>query len=618
MIESPPVAQLFGELLRNLRVTNWVATLSTLCYKPPGRTDGRPKDSRSAWGVHARLDRPKEPANEDALVLKRALAFGVASVVLGSSGFARAQDESEEPKGVEGALPGAEKPVGLGLSPEAPPAPPAPGGRAPSFGSPTPEDQWSFQLKGRFSGWESIGIGHRPKDPPEGYEGTPVHVPALVEGKQPFWSGAGFSLFTVYGNSLVQANVNFFARLSGKEREGRYDPNDGPAFGTAWLNVTPEPIGNARFQFKVGAFTEAYGGPGQWGWGVYGPLLAIRGYGETTRMEYTATPDLRLNFAHGVLSAPRFDEGFVRIYTGWTEIGRSTFVQHGHAGFSYKNRLTVNVHAAIAMGTDERKWEDVSTPAQIDANDTTNSDTTSQYDDLETSARNAGLLADEENVHRPALLENTEPKDGRMDVYVVDSRYIADPYGQIGLAAAFWNFNDGYAVHDGIWWGIDWTQGGREMLNKFVGPGSDGNGQLFALSGEYNLSIARLLWAPRAFDGRAPDLRVTLAGVRWWVVDTADPAFENSTGYQIGTELEYQMTSWFSARLRSYGEKRHTALGPWHAYNVSPGLSFRQDWASSDRIEVWYSRLFYNSRSDDNSARPLDRNLVAVGATLEF
>lgn len=512
--------------------------------------------------------------------------------------YAQTNEEDTAPKPDGKMLPGSPRPEGLGLAPDAPPVPPAPGGRAPSFGAPTNDNEWTLQLKGRLSGWQAIGIGSRPENAPEGYHGTPVHVPALVEGKQPFWSGAGFSLFSTYGNSVIQGTINFYARLTGKERDGFYNAQDGPSFGSAYLTVTPEPVGNLRVQWKVGAFTEAYGGPGQWGWGVYGPLLAVRGYGETLRGEYTVSNDLRLTFAHGLMSAPKFDEEFARgIYTGWTESGRSTFVNHGHVGFSYKNIYTMNFHAASAVGTDEREWLSITTDEE----------------------------AAEENAPDPVTgfppLDKTEPQladDGRMDVYIVDSRLLADPYGEIGLSAAFWNFNDAFAVHDGIWWGIDWTQGGREMLNKFVGPASDGNGQLFALSAEYNLSIARLLWYPRTFDGRSPDLRTTIAGMRWWVVDTADSAFEGSSGYTLGTELEYQINSWFSARLRAYTEKRHTALGPWYASSVSPGLSFRRDWTSSDRIEIWYSRLFYNSRADENTARPLDRHIIAMGATFEF
>src|SRR6185369_7332767 len=54
-------------------------------------------------------------------------------------------------------------PRGLGLSPEAPPVPPAPGGRAPSFGAPTPAgDQPLFRFGGNLYAWEAVGIGRAP------------------------------------------------------------------------------------------------------------------------------------------------------------------------------------------------------------------------------------------------------------------------------------------------------------------------------------------------------------------------------------------------------------------------------------------------------------------------
>ncbi len=441
-----------------------------------------------------------------------------------------------------------------------------------------------FRLAGQVSGWQSLGIGERPKPAPDGYQGTPIHVPGRTQGKQPFWSGAGFSLFSTYGNSKVQGVINYFARLSGQERQGFYNPANGPQFGQAYLNVTPKALGALKLAVKVGAFTESYAGPGQWGWGIYGPMIAIRGYGETIHGEYTYSQNLRLTFAHGFIVAPRFEEDFVRgTYTGWTELGRTTFVHHAHAGFSYKNVLSVNGHVALADGFDERRYLDVTTPEEVAAGEDP------QY-----------------------------PTDGDMDVFIVDGRYLADPYGQIGLAAGVYDFNKGYAVHDGIWWGLDWTQGGREMLNKFVGPASGGDGTLVVLSTEYNLSLARLLWHPRTFDGRSPDIRINLAGIKYWVARTEDPAFEGSGGHMLGTDVEYQMLPWFSTRLRAYGEVRHTALGPWYAYGVSPGLAFKRDWASNERIEIWYSRLFYNNQSDNNPAEPLDRNILALGATFQF
>jgi hypothetical protein len=476
-------------------------------------------------------------------------------------------------------LPGSEKPPGLGLSPQAPPTPPAPGGRAPSFGAPTQPDQWSFNIKGRFSGWESVGIGRRPSNAPADYYGTALHVPARVTGKQPFWAGAGLSLFFTYGNPVVSANVALYASLNGRERRGYYDPGNGPNVSQAYLGISPDPLGSLRLRFKVGAFSEFYGGPGQWGWGIFGPLLAIRGYGELTSAELPLSPNTQLSLAHGVNSIPSVPEEFVRgTYTWWVENARSTLLQHAHAGVSYQNQYTFRLHFADARGTDEQTY-----------------------------------LAD--NADTP---EVEVAHDGRMDVYVAEARWVADPYGQLGVSGAFWDFDHATAVHDGIWWGLDWTAGSREMLTKFVGQNSQGNGQLAAVSAEYDFSVARMLWHPRSFDGRAPDVRVRIAGIGHWTVATDDPAFEGASGYMLGNEIEYQMLSWFSAALRSYGESRDYAQGRWVTVSLTPALEFRSDWQSQDRLVLAYSRLFYSSDVDNNPAQPLDRDVVTIGAYMSF
>ena len=74
----------------------------------------------------------------------------------------------------------------------------------------------------------------------------------------------------------------YYARISGADYNGYYNPQLGPSFGQAYLTITPEAIGNLHLSWRVGAFVEVYGGPGQWGWGIFGPLLGVRGMGETT------------------------------------------------------------------------------------------------------------------------------------------------------------------------------------------------------------------------------------------------------------------------------------------------------------------------------------------------
>jgi hypothetical protein len=234
--------------------------------------------------------------------------------------------------------------------------------------------------------------------------------------------------------------------------------------------------------------------------------------------------------------------------------------------------------------------------------------------------------------------------NGRMDVYVLESHLQTDPYGQLGVSGAFWRFNHGFQVTDGIWWSLDYSAGGREMSNKYLGPNSRGNGQIAAIAVEYDVSMARIFRYPEPFNGNGPDVRVALAFNHAWTLETQDPDFHGATGYLVGGDVEYVMLPWLSAIVRVYGENRDAARltftgryvdssgnesptgvaeyrhsrGRWSAFNVTPALAFHSDWLSPDRIELGYSRYFYSGLADNNSARPLDRDVVTLGARLTF
>jgi hypothetical protein len=491
----------------------------------------------------------------------------------------------------------------LGMSPEAPAVPPAPGGRAPSFGAPSEEQEWTFRIGGRVSGWQSAGLGREPSD--RSYAGIPLHVPPRTAGRGAFYAGGAGALFFAYGNGVLSANVTLEAGFGGVEHEGYHNPQHGPSMRNAYLYFTPAELGKLKLRFQVGAFNASYGAPGPWGWGLLGPLIGVHGYGETTVAEYDVSSNVRLYLEHGVAVSPQVPQGFPRLtYTGWAEEGITTLVQHGHAGFSYQNRLSLKAHYAQARGIDERTW-----------------------------------MADQAESATPDTHH-----DGRMDVYVLEGHLQMDRFGQLGLSGAFWRFRHGFQVHDGIGWGLDWTAGGREMGNKYLGPNSRGHGELAALALEYDVSLARIVRHPEAFNGNGPDVRVALAFNHAWTVDTRDPDFHGATGYMLGADVEYVILPWLSALVRVFGESRDVARltftgryldasgsespagaaeylhsrGRWSAFNLTPGLAFHTDWLSTDRIELGYSRYFYSELADHNSARPLDRDVVTLGARLTF
>jgi hypothetical protein len=492
-----------------------------------------------------------------------------------------AQAETPSPASSSGSL-------GASVSPEAPPTPPAPGGRAPSFGMPTDPDAWVFRIGGRVSGFAQVGLGRKPAGASAG-RGTSLHTPPLVVGKSPFWAGPGGSLNFQYGTQTVMAFVSVEAALAGQEWQGYYAGEHGPRIRTAYVAVNPEPMGDLRLRFQVGAFPSNYGAPGPWGWGVYGPVLAVHGYGGTAAATYDLSPSKRLSFEYGVAGVPEVDEGTARgTYTDWPEAGLSTIVHHAHAGLSIENKYFAKLHLARADGNNLRRY--------LDDDDTT-----------------------------PDQVEHGT--DGRMDVAALELRWVGDPYGQLGVTPVYWNFDNALSVHDGIWWGLDWTAGGREMTNKFLGPQSGGTGQIAAVSAEYDFSVKRMLMYPQQFDGNGTDLRVSLAFLPFLTVQSEDPSYDGSGGYFVGASVEHVMLPWLSAAYHVYGESRDAATvdvaarvkrGKWTSYSGTLGLILHSSWQSQDRIALAYTRYFYSHFTDSNPALPLDRDVFTLGGSVAF
>jgi len=486
-------------------------------------------------------------------------------------------------------LPGSPRPDGVSLSPEAPPAPPAPGGRAPSFGAPADPEAWSFRLGGRFSAWHLVGIGRSPEHPPAGYSSPNYHTPPNVAGPSPFWAGApAAKLDFQYGNQIINAFASYEVSLNGPEYEGYQRTENGARLRTAYVVVTPPAIDNMRFRFQVGAFPAHYGAPGPWGWGTFGPVLGIHGYGALAALDYDLGPDTVLGLEYGVSAVDEIPEEFVRgTYTQWPENGLSSVVNHAHAGLSFKNKYFTKLHLAHADGRNLRRYLD---------------------DDEDTVEVETG-------------------DDGSIVVAALELRAVEDPYGQLGVTPALYEFDHGTSVHDGFWWGIGWTAGGREMSRKYLGPLSDGTGRIVAVSTEYTFSVSRILSAPHPFDGNGRDLRIALAFLPHWTVKTKDPSYRGASGYMLGTSVEHVLTSWLSTTYRLFGESADSTVvdvtgnperGNWSAFSATFGLALHSDWQSRDRIELAYSQYFYSALADNNPEQPLDREVFSLGASMAF
>lgn len=560
----------------------------------------------------------------------------------------RAQAEKKKIPDATDSLPGSPTSPGVGLSPESPPVGPAGGGRAPSYGAPTDPDAWAFRLGGKIEAIESVGFPGKRQHPADGQSSYPLRVPSRTTGKTPNGGSSFMSLNLNYGNSLVTATINYNIRAHGKEYYGWYRISDGqPNVNQAYVSITPQPLGALRLSAKFGAISDFYGGVGQWQWGIFGPLLATRGYGETVVAEYDASPDIRLWFAQGFAVVPGMPEFYVRgNQEYWNDPGVTSFVNHLHAGFNYQGRFSSRIHLARVNGVDERKYlapqfyqeyRDCRDNNLVDGSDPTD-DALSPLGSNDPAYRGPALHAQDTPEGIVWVLDPTcppRPYDGHIDILSLENHLFLNQYGHAGLAAAVYDYKHAVAVHDAMWWGIDWTQGHREMELKFIGERSHATGRVLAISAQYDLSVASVLWYPRPFDGHAPDLRIGVAGLYHRTLKTDDDRFDGASGYYAGLELDYRMLPWLSATFRTYAENRTgipcyldqngicrtldaETAGRYHVYSINPGLAFRSDWQASERLELTYSRRFYNDISDPNPADRFDRHAIILGASLEF
>ena len=421
------------------------------------------------------------------------------------------------------------------MSPEAPPTPPAPGGRAPSFGAPTGEKPSAFRIGGRFYGWQAIGIGPAPANPPIGYSGTALHVPMRSVGKIPFWGGAGATLNLSYGTKYMTAYTSYYFRVSSEEQMGFTNPQLGPSFGLAYLLITPDPMGTLRLNFRIGAFTEVYAGPGQWGWGIFGPMLAMRGYGETTNGEWDLTRDVRLTFTQGVLVVPGVPENFARgDYNSWIETGVSSFVHHSHLGAIVENQYTFRLHYASAHGTDER-----TVPADV----------------LEHAAdgRSLGHLSRRGALaRRPLGTDRCQRRPLRLQ-----ERHGGRRRHLVGRRLDAGRPRDDQQV----------PRAAERRERQGRGDRRGVRLQRLAASCGRRRATRRAASPARRRTCASPSRGCSPAPSTATI-----PTYKGSTRYFFGLETEYRMTSMFSLTFQAYGEDRYSLLGRYQVYSLNPGI----------------------------------------------
>jgi hypothetical protein len=445
----------------------------------------------------------------------------------------------------------------LSLDPTSPQAAALPGGLTPAFGQRSlSEGEWRFDFHGYIAAPLNMGINSRP-NPLPGQNKTVLHSPPIVPDDLETFSHTGV-VPTTYaqlnfseGNSIVTANISILARQANVS-EGFVEPAAQMGITDVFFNILP-PLGDrVTMQVLVGAFTLRYGTTGEYDEGRYGtPLIArISGVGEHVALK-TGLGPFTFSLEEGLHGQTNTAGSSITpdLWNNFADSGAgSTLVAHVHAGVGYSNSLMVGAHYLRAFSQDDR----------------------------------AG----------------TRAPDGRIDVWAMDVRANRGRFGHAYVAASYVDALQARSVSRII--GVLNTQGGKGLMDNYLGPQSGGTGQLLTVGGQYDLSIGRLVSYPVPFSGDGPDLFVSLFSMatRAWSTDkTIDPntgraKYDNILKLKYGVEATYSLLPWLAASARfdrvdpNWDDTRY-------GFSVlSPRLIFHTGWQSTDQIVLQYSHWF--------------------------
>ncbi len=472
---------------------------------------------------------------------------------------------------------------GLGLSPGTPSVATLPGGIGPAYGEkPKDEQDQVFDYHGFITMPLRVGVNTRAGVVTTQQHNLVFHAPPVVPDyadsfnytsvvPQPY-AQLAFS----YGNSIVTGTAIIKA-WTATTAESFFDPSLQGGITDAFITFNlPNLVKNGHVAINVGAFSNRYGTMGEYDEGHYGtPIIGTtNGVGENI-IGRLAIGDVVLSLEQGFqgqLDSPPAgltsdgSDGFAQPTEG------TSLVEHEHLGLTYRRQLTVGLHHMLAWTQDDHADQ--------------------------------GLTP-----------------DGSINVYGADLRFSASHLGHAYIGGSYTVANNASSV--GRILSIMNTQGGLDLMRDYLGPNSGGNGKMVTVGGEYNLSLSRLLFYPRDFDGKSRNVVLSAFGILTHVT-SADPLYNANHMLKVGCEGTYTLLSWLAASARlDYVNPTNNISGREFGI-VSPRLIFRSGWQSRNQVVLQYSRYTYGSNPivrsgypavDDPTLKP-DKDMVSLSASM--
>jgi hypothetical protein len=473
---------------------------------------------------------------------------------------------------------------GLGLLPGTPAVATLPGGAGlPAYGVKAKDEQeYGFDFHGFITMPFRAGLNTRAGVVTTQQKNFVIHAPPVVPDypDSPNYTSVVPQPYTQiqfsYGNSIVTGTAMIKA-WTATTASSFFDPTLQGGITDAFVTFNvPTLAKRAHLTINVGAFSNRYGTMGEYDEGHYAtPLIGrTNGVGENV-IARAGFGDFVLAFEQGFQG--QLDKAPIGLtadgWNGFADPNTGTgLVEHEHLGLGYRRQLTFGLHHMLAWTQDDRASQ--------------------------------------------AFVP-----DGSITVLGADVRFSASHLGHAYLGASYTIANNARSV--GRILSIMNTQGGLDLMRDYLGNNSGGNGKILTVGGEYNLSLSRLLFYPRDFDGKSRDIILSLFGV-FTHVQSTDAQANDDKKFKVGAEGTYTLLSWLAASFR-FDHVRPTTNVEGREFTIlSPRIILRSNWQARNQIALQYSHFFYGSspivRSgypavDDPSLKP-DRDMISITASM--
>jgi hypothetical protein len=395
---------------------------------------------------------------------------------------------------------------------------------------------------------------HERLDPQPGQSSLVLHSPPLIPMDQHDFAYTGvvpdpwMQLNFIYGNSTVSGTV-ILAGTSALDAAGYYNPVDQMGVNDAYMTVNLTKKVGFPLQVNVGAYTGRYGAMGMYDAGRYGtPLIAqTNTVGEQITGAYKVGELLFLvdQGLGGQLGRP--PAGLVP--AGWNDFADpnvgATFVNQVHLGVAYRPLVRFGVHYLTAWTQDD-------------------------------------------------LTPGGNIPDGRITVLGADAHLTGGRAGHLYVGVAKTWATNAQSVSGAI--EILNARGGPELRDHYLGADPQGNvnGSLTTFGGQYDLSLARLVFG-QIYTGVSPDILVSLFGVGTYVT-SVNASFNDVLKVKGGVEATYLFLSWLGVSERFDHVRLHGSDSTQAYTSLASRLLFHTGWRSRGEIALQYA-YFINGSS---------------------